>query len=106
VFIRTGFSSSAHISMLPQTFHQFNLNLLATLDCHLSMYIFIKSTTSHKHHRDVIRNLTGGVRFIGNTLFRTIFVTGNASGEPQESIEREAKVHGDILQIAVPDSYR
>jgi len=54
----------------------------------------------------VLRNLTGGVRFIGNTLFRTIFVTANASGELQESIEKEAKVHGDILQVAVPDAYR
>jgi len=58
------------------------------------------------HHREVIRNLTGGLRFIENTLFRTIFVTGNASSELQESIEREAKVHGDILQIAAPDAYR
>jgi len=70
------------------------------------MIMFIKSKTSNKHHRDVLRNLTGGVRFIENTLFRTIFVTGNASGELQESIEKEAKMHGDILQVAVPDANR
>jgi len=76
------------------------------VDCRTSMHIFSKSTTNHKHHGDVRQNLTGGVRFIGNTLFRTIFVTANASGELQEFIEMEAKMHGDILQIAVPDAYR
>ena len=79
---------------------------LTFTDCRWSMHTFIKSKTSHKQHRDILRNLTGDIRFIRNTLFRTTFITGKASGKLQESIRRESTLHGDILQVAVPDEYR
>jgi len=50
--------------------------------------------------------ITGGMRFVEHALFRIIFIIGNTSGELQESVEREAKMHGDFLQITAPDAYR
>jgi len=70
------------------------------------MHIFIKSKADHKHHRDALRKLTGGIRVIKNGCFRTIFVTGYATNELQTSVRRESESHGDILQVAVPEQYR
>ena len=71
------------------------------------MVIFVKSAATNFKRREAIRRSWGMLRYIDGGRFYTIFIVGQTSENlSQSEIDSEAEMYGDILQIALPESYR
>ncbi|XP_076816629.1 beta-1,3-galactosyltransferase 5-like isoform X2 [Clavelina lepadiformis] len=72
-----------------------------------TMVIFVKSAATNFKRREAIRRSWGMLRYINGGRFYTIFIVRQTSENlSQSEIDSEAEMYGDILQIAMPESYR
>ena len=76
------------------------------LERNWTMVIFVKSATTHHDRRDLIRDTWGSLRHLDGGEFRTIFVVGKSDQANEAYLEKESRLHNDILQINYADTYR
>ena len=70
------------------------------------MYTFVKSKAEHVNRREIIRMSWGGVFYMNEGKFKTVFVIGKANETTQLLVEKEIQRFGDILQIDEDDGYQ
>nr|XP_026694741.1 uncharacterized protein LOC113475163 [Ciona intestinalis] len=73
---------------------------------HCRVFIFVKSSYSGVHKRNMIRNTWASVSYIEGCAFMTTFVMGNPLNDTKAAVKQEMLVHSDILQYDGPDDYR
>jgi len=79
--------------------------MLCFIDFPWAMVFVVKSAISYLNRRKAIRHTWGNVKIYRGIMFQAVFVLGNSSDHTlMKEIVLENHIHGDILQVDLPDS--